>query len=159
METEERFDGMSRRRFLAATGGALLVLGGAGCVSRLKGTLPVDVVGDTIVFPFSRFPELAKIDGYAVAGPVTIGAYEGNVYIKRLGGGKAMVLGAKCRHLGCDVEWNADRSLFVCPCHGSEYGPDGELVKGPAKKGLYEWPARVEGDKVVLPAGQLPLRG
>ena len=73
MGSKERAEGMSRRRFLAASGGAALVLGCAGCVSHLKGVLPAEVVGDSIEFPFSRFPALGTTDGYAVAGPVKVG--------------------------------------------------------------------------------------
>ena len=41
-----------------------------------------------------------------------------------------------CTHLGCTVEWQADRNHFVCPCHGSQYDAQGRVVHGPAKRSL-----------------------
>lgn len=39
-----------------------------------------------------------------------------------------------CTHLGCIVK--TDSGGFHCPCHGSEFGPDGTVIKGPAPKAL-----------------------
>ena len=41
-----------------------------------------------------------------------------------------------CTHLGCTVNWNAEQNRFVCPCHGSQYDPQGRVVQGPAKRSL-----------------------
>ena len=37
-----------------------------------------------------------------------------------------------CTHLGCVVPWSAANNKFMCPCHGSQYAPDGHVVRGPA---------------------------
>jgi cytochrome b6-f complex iron-sulfur subunit len=39
-----------------------------------------------------------------------------------------------CTHLGCIVKPTA--AGFDCPCHGSRFGPDGAVLKGPAPKPL-----------------------
>uniref|UniRef100_A0A7S1VPK7 plastoquinol--plastocyanin reductase n=1 Tax=Grammatophora oceanica TaxID=210454 RepID=A0A7S1VPK7_9STRA len=41
-------------------------------------------------------------------------------------------LNAVCTHLGCVVPWSAAANKFQCPCHGSQYAPDGHVVRGPA---------------------------
>mmetsp|Transcript_2649 Transcript_2649/g.3544 ORF Transcript_2649/g.3544 Transcript_2649/m.3544 type:complete len:212 (-) Transcript_2649:167-802(-) len=41
-------------------------------------------------------------------------------------------LNAVCTHLGCVVPWSAAQNKFMCPCHGSQYSPDGAVVRGPA---------------------------
>ena len=41
-------------------------------------------------------------------------------------------LNAVCTHLGCVVPWVAAANKFQCPCHGSNYAPDGHVVRGPA---------------------------
>jgi len=42
----------------------------------------------------------------------------------------------KCPHLGCKQNWNPQRNLFECPCHGSEFDIEGNMKKGPATKGM-----------------------
>jgi len=39
-----------------------------------------------------------------------------------------------CTHLGCIVKPTAGG--FECPCHGSRFGHDGSVARGPAPKGL-----------------------
>ncbi|MBU0513904.1 MAG: Rieske 2Fe-2S domain-containing protein [Proteobacteria bacterium] len=50
----------------------------------------------------------------------------------------AQLIGLKlvCPHLGCRPRWQAGQNLFVCPCHGSLFAPDGARRRGPATRGL-----------------------
>lgn len=50
--------------------------------------------------------------------------------------GKETVLCSKCPHLGCRVEFNKDETAWECPCHGSRFDKDGNLLTGPAQKNL-----------------------
>lgn len=56
-----------------------------------------------------------------------------------------------CTHLGCIVK--AEAGGFGCPCHGSRFGIDGVVVKGPAPKAL-PWVAvsAIGGDTFMIDA-------
>ncbi|WP_030420725.1 FAD-dependent oxidoreductase [Streptomyces sp. NRRL F-5065] len=46
--------------------------------------------------------------------------------------GTAHAVSARCTHLGCLVAFNAAEKAWECPCHGSRFGVDGEVIEGPA---------------------------
>jgi glycine/D-amino acid oxidase-like deaminating enzyme/nitrite reductase/ring-hydroxylating ferredoxin subunit len=47
-------------------------------------------------------------------------------------GGKLHVLSAACTHRGCEVQWNSTEQCWDCPCHGSQFAPDGAVLNAPA---------------------------
>lgn len=64
-------------------------------------------------------------------------------------------LSARCPHLGCMI---ARRGAgFLCPCHGSEFGARGELVRGAATRGLRWLRVEVTGEGVYVdPSTEVP---
>jgi glycine/D-amino acid oxidase-like deaminating enzyme/nitrite reductase/ring-hydroxylating ferredoxin subunit len=56
---------------------------------------------------------------------------------------------AVCTHLGCHVHWNSTEQCWDCPCHGSQFAPDGSVLCGPAIAPL---------EKKALPAARATVR-
>ena len=54
---------------------------------------------------------------------------------------------AVCTHEGCTVS-GADGATYVCPCHGSRYNRNGQVVAGPARANLRQY-ATTFSDGVV----------
>lgn len=46
--------------------------------------------------------------------------------------GRLHLRSAACTHLGCHVHWNSFEHCWDCPCHGSQFAPDGTALNGPA---------------------------
>lgn len=46
----------------------------------------------------------------------------------------------RCPHLGCALQWNRQEHSWDCPCHGSRFGQDGQLLDNPATGGLKKKP-------------------
>ena len=43
---------------------------------------------------------------------------------------------AVCTHVGCLVQWNPFETCWDCPCHGSQFRPDGSVINAPAVRPL-----------------------
>ncbi len=46
--------------------------------------------------------------------------------------GTVHLVSATCTHMGCVVGFNDVERTWECPCHGSRFGIDGEVLQGPA---------------------------
>lgn len=60
--------------------------------------------------------------------------------VHRADDGQLTALSPACTHLGCYVHWNAGERSWDCPCHGSRYDAQGQVLHGPAVKALARRP-------------------
>ena len=115
------------------------------------------------IFAPSRFsaeelPQIVKDSGKAVKGLTkrffylpdeTVSALErGHGAIVETPQGKAGVYKTEddrifqvdivCPHMGCELSWNPDELSWECPCHGSRFDYEGNLLDGPAQEGIYD---------------------
>ena len=54
--------------------------------------------------------------------------------------GELHAVSAVCTHLGCLVSFNTAEKSWDCPCHGSRFTVDGEVLQGPATDDLERKP-------------------
>lgn len=50
--------------------------------------------------------------------------------------GKIHAVDNTCTHMGCKLAWNAAELSWDCPCHGSRFTYEGDIIEGPALKTL-----------------------
>lgn len=44
--------------------------------------------------------------------------------------------GKRCPHMGCKLVWNSEEHTWDCPCHGSRFQENGELIDNPATEDI-----------------------
>jgi Rieske Fe-S protein len=149
-------DGRLERREVLRTGALVFAtIAVGGCKSLFTKTRDADVTvtaanGEARV-PVASAP-WAKSGGAGTLA-VAIAGRDEKVLVFRDPQGALAAVGMTCKHWGCDVNYDGERGHIVCPCHGSEYGNDGSVMKGPTKKPLTAFPVSVAGDEIVLRVG------
>lgn len=79
-------------------------------------------------------------------GQATVVRHEGQqLGVYREPGGRLDVVSAICTHAGCVVLWDQDTTRWSCPCHGSQFEPDGSVVHGPAETPLQDRRSVLDG--------------
>lgn len=89
----------------------------------------------------------------AVGGAAITEAFVGGIYrfilLARTGETTFAALSATCTHEGCTVTGFAS-PVFECPCHGSRYDTDGNVIRGPAPASLPRFQTELAGGTLVI---------
>lgn len=123
-----------------------------------NGTLAAKIISDSILGIQNRYQKLFSPSRFHVIGILnslvdgcfsakayiqssfyhpgaidTIRFHNESYYIYVDSNGKKHIVKKKCPHMGCKVVFNQEELTWDCPCHGSRFDMDGNLLEGPAK--------------------------
>lgn len=105
----------------------------AGFSSFVKEAADVIGILATSIFPGKKLDELVDL-AYDEAKVVS---YEGSsMALYKDANGQLHAVNPACTHIKCSVSWNNAEKSWDCPCHGSRFSYDGEMLTGPARKDL-----------------------
>jgi menaquinol-cytochrome c reductase iron-sulfur subunit len=157
-------DELTRRQFLSKIGVAL-----SGLIAFMVGA---PVVGFLIAPLFRKPPEIWRavgtIDSFKTGETVEISFLEASplpwsgvaaltaAWLRKESDQDFIAFSVQCTHLGCPVSWLAGAKLFMCPCHGGVYYPDGRVAAGPPPDSLPRYPVRVRNGQVEIEVSAVP---
>ncbi|MFG2606173.1 FAD-dependent oxidoreductase [Streptomyces sp. NPDC048514] len=87
-------------------------------------------------FVGDRLKPPASVDDLAPGDGAVVRAGGDRLAVHRDDTGALHAVSARCTHLGCLVAFNRAERAWECPCHGSRFGVDGEVIQGPAVRPL-----------------------
>jgi len=121
-------DDVTRRRFCQVTGAAACTIAAGGAA-----VLSAEFLRPRVLFePPTQF-DAGPPDAFDLGQVVTSERFRAYV-IRRDDGFCA--LSAVCTHLGCVTRYRPDDAIIACPCHGSRFSLEGEVLSGPAPRPL-----------------------
>jgi glycine/D-amino acid oxidase-like deaminating enzyme/nitrite reductase/ring-hydroxylating ferredoxin subunit len=94
----------------------------------------VDVAKSLVAGKLERLPEDIEIK---TGEAQVIGVDGERVGAYRDEQGKLHMIDTTCTHLGCELQWNDGERSWDCPCHGSRFSYEGDIVEGPAINRLH----------------------
>jgi cytochrome b6-f complex iron-sulfur subunit len=121
---------ITRRDFLTVFWGAVGVLAlSESLFVSLRFLSPRPTEGE-----FGGSFNLGHFDQYPAGSVTPVEA--GRFYLVRLKDGGFLAVYRRCTHLGCAVPYDPASGQFVCPCHGSAFTAEGDVLNPPAPRPL-----------------------
>ncbi len=129
-ETASSCKCLSRRTFIVAGVGGLLATSAGGIYASVKSLYP------TVSYEPSLKAEIGVPEEFTgdIMKQFQINGSKISV-MKGENGLYALV--RNCTHMGCIPYYSDEKQQFLCPCHGSVFTLEGDVVKGPAPEPLY----------------------
>ena len=136
----------NRREFVQSSAAAIAIALVPGCASLVTRRVPVE--NGIVRLSLRQNPELSEPRGSLRLMP---DGWEDPVYLLVLDGGGFAAVSSICTHRGCTVDLGGPG--LACPCHGSQYDREGQVVRGPASRALERYPVRSSGDELIVEVG------
>ncbi len=76
--------------------------------------------------------EVDKVEDIQLGEGAIVGRGNHKIAVYKDAKGIVSECSAVCTHLGCIVHWNGNEKSWDCPCHGSRFAPNGQVLNGPA---------------------------
>jgi cytochrome b6-f complex iron-sulfur subunit len=90
-------------------------------------------------------------------GSVTEFAEDGFYLMRTLDGG-FLAIYRRCPHLGCTVNWEADKERYYCPCHASSFDAFGTYEGPPVPRSLDLFEVYVENGEIIVDTSRIQQR-
>lgn len=154
---------ITRREFFLKSAGAIVVVSSSGLLSTI-----VTSCSDNPTDPANGTP-LSTIQGTVVNNEITIDIASspianqntralvkynndnGSILVEHNSDDTYKALSGICTHQNCVVsEFDGSKSVFVCPCHGSQFDLNGNVKQGPASTKLSTYSTRVENNSLII---------
>jgi nitrite reductase/ring-hydroxylating ferredoxin subunit len=110
---------------------------------------PIPTVAGTLVNRTLTITVDASSPLAAVGGAASVTVSTGMYLVAHTAQNVFTTVTAGCTHESCAVTGFAN-SLYVCPCHGSEFSTSGAVVTGPAAAPLRQFPTTFAGNVVTI---------
>jgi cytochrome b6-f complex iron-sulfur subunit len=101
--------------------------------------------GKKLSIDLGQVPKLKEIGGQ-----ITIKLMHEDVLFIRDSEKIIRIFNAHCTHKGCIVKYSEKNNRIECPCHGSQYDLNGNVLKGPAQRSLATHPGVIDGDQIIV---------
>lgn len=96
-------------------------------------TSPTPPAFETLKLSFEQLPTLKEVGGVATVDQPELLL---TLILIRLNAEQIQALWRICPHGACDVIFETSTQELVCPCHGSRFDVEGNLLEGPAERAL-----------------------
>jgi cytochrome b6-f complex iron-sulfur subunit len=121
---------MNRRTFVKAGIGGLVIAGSAGLYGSLQSLRPV------VSYEPARILEIGSPQDLLNISMVDFQVADRKVSVIK-GDNGLYALIRNCTHMGCIPNYSENDCQYLCPCHGSVFTLEGDVVRGPAPEPLY----------------------